>query len=106
MIYELRQYVIKPGRMPDCHRMFEDVVIPLFEELGIRVVGFWEPLEPDGRSFVYLLGFENAEAREDIWPKFIAHDKWLAEKAGWSDGAPYETVTPTVLAPTDYSPLP
>ncbi len=106
MIYELRQYVIKPGRMSDCHRMFQDAVIPLFEELGIRVVGFWEPLEPDGRHFVYLLAFESAEARQDAWPKFAAHRKWQAEKASWTDGAPYETVTPTVLAPTDYSPLP
>jgi len=106
MIYELRQYVINPGRMSDCHRMFKNVVIPLFEELGIRTVGFWEPLEPDGRTFVYLLGFETAEAREAIWPKFIGHDKWQAEKASWTDGAPYETVTATVLAPTDYSPLP
>ncbi len=106
MIHELRQYVIKEGRMADCHRLFRDVIIPLFHEVGIRTVAFWEPLEPDNRTFVYLLAFESAEAREAIWPKFIEHEKWLAEKASWADGPPYETTTATVLAPTGYSPLP
>ena len=104
MIYELRQYVIKDGRMQDCHRLFRDVIVPLFHEVGIRTLGFWEPIEPDGKTFVYLLGFESAQARDAIWPKFIAHEAWIAEKATWTDGAPYETTSATVLAPTDYSP--
>ena len=103
MIFELRQYEIKPGRMADTHRMFMDVCIPVFEELGIVPLGFWEPLQPDGRTFVYLLGFESPGARERIWEEFKLHPVWLAEKASWSDGAPYEKVTPTVLAATEYS---
>ncbi len=103
MIYELRQYEIKPGRMADTHRMFKEVCIPAFEELGIQPLGFWEPFEPDGQTFVYLLGFESAEARERIWEAFKIHPGWLAEKASWSDGSPYEKVTPTVLAATEYS---
>ena len=103
MIYELRQYEIRPGRMQDTHRMFAEVCIPVFEELGIVPLGFWEPLEPDGRSFVYLLGFESPEDRVRIWEDFKTHPAWLAEKASWDDGAPYEHVTPTVLAATAYS---
>ena len=106
MIYELRQYVIKEDRMADCHRVFCDAIIPLFHVVGIRTIAFWEPLEPDGRTFIYLLGFDSAKAREEIWPRFIGHDTWLALKESWGDDAPYETTTATVLAPTDYSPQP
>jgi len=106
MIYELRQYVIEQGRMAECHDLFRDVLIPLFHEAGIRTIAFWEPIEPDGRTFIYLLAFESAESREEIWPKFLENENWLAVKASWSDGAPYETTKATVLAPTDYSALP
>jgi hypothetical protein len=92
--------------MEECHALFRDVVIPLFKELGIREVGYWEPLEKDGVTFLYLLGFESAAAREATWPRFIAHPLWVATKAAWTDGPPYASVKPTVLAPTDYSPRP
>ncbi len=74
MIYELRQYEIKPGRMADNHRMFTEVCIPVFEELGITPLGFWESLDLDGETFIYLLGFESAAAREEIWAKFKVHE--------------------------------
>jgi len=91
--------------MADCHRMFRNVIDPLFNELGIRVVGYWEPAERDGRTFVYLLAFESAHAREKAWPQFIESKAWQAEKAAWTDGAPYAETSATVLEPTDYSPI-
>lgn len=103
MIYELRQYVIKPGRMADCHRMFREVIIPTFEAHGIRSIAYWEPAEPDGRTFIYMVAFENAEARAKAWPAFISDPRWQGEKASWTDGAPYESTSATVLAPTAYS---
>ena len=105
MIYELRQYEIKAGRMADCHRLFREVALPVFAEVGIETLGFWEALDEEARSFVYLLAFADAAGRERGWADFLAHPRWLAEKASWQDGPPYAWTRGTLLAPTDYSPL-
>ena len=53
MIYELRTYIIVPGRMADIERRFCDVTLRLFQKHGMEVVGFWrtvedgQPIEPD-----------------------------------------------------------
>ena len=52
----------------------------------------------------YLVAFQSAEERERIWPEFIAHPAWQAEKAAWTDGPSYETTKATVMTPMDYSP--
>lgn len=104
MIYELRQYRIKPGRMEDCHRMFREVILPLFEKLGIESLGYWEPEHKGEFDLHYIVAFESAAARERLWPEFIAHPDWQAEKASWTDGPPYEMTKSTVMTPTAYSP--
>ena len=105
MIYELRQYTIAPGRMEELHALFRTVVDPLLKEVGIRTIGYWEPAEPDGRSFVYLVAFDNAAQREQAWKAFVDSPKWQAAKAKFPGGKPpYEKIEKTVLAATDYSP--
>ena len=107
MIYELRQYTVAEGRMEECQNLFREVVHPVFHEVGIRPVGYWQPLERDGRTFVYLLAFESAEAREMIWPKFVENPRWQTAANAFPDGVPpYEKVVPTVLELMDYSPQP
>ena len=107
MIYELRQYTVVAGRMEECQRLFQDVVDPLFKEIGIRLVGYWQPSECDGQTFVYLLSLGSAASREAIWPRFIEHPHWQKAKSRFPDGVPpYEKVVPTVLDPMGYSPLP
>ncbi len=104
MIYELRQYRIKPGRMEDCHRMFRDVILPLFEKLGIKSLGYWEPEHKGEFDLHCIVAFDSAEARERLWPEFADHPDWVAEQASWADGPPYEMTKATVMWPTDYSP--
>jgi NIPSNAP len=104
MIHELRSYTIKPGRMEDCHRVFESACLPVFRAVGISMLGFWEPEPKDGRTFIYLLGFADAAAREKAWPAFIAHPQWVAAKAALAGDNPWEKVQATVLTPTRYSP--
>ena len=107
MIYELRQYTVAAGRMEECQTLFQDVIDPLFREVGIRPVGYWQPRERDGQTFIYLLAFESAASREAVWPRFIEHPRWQEAKSRFPDGVPpYEKVVPTVLAPMSYSPLP
>ena len=107
MIYELRQYTVAAGRMEECQVLFQDVIDPLFREVGIRPVGYWQPRERDGQTFVYLLAFESAASRDAVWPRFIEHPRWQEAKSRFPDGVPpYEKVVPTVLDAMSYSPLP
>ena len=104
MIYELREYIIKPGRMEECHAVFAESCVPVFHDVGIRMLGFWEPVPKDGRSFIYLVAFDDAAARERAWPAFISHPIWGAAKARMNADFPWEKTSATVLAPTFYSP--
>ena len=106
MIYEHRHYTIAEGRMADCHRAFTETIIPIFNRLGVKTVGFWEPQDSDGRTFIYLLGFKDATAREKAWADFVNDPAWKELAAALGDNAPWEKTQSTVLAPTSYSPLP
>ena len=107
MIYELRQYTIEPGTEALMHRLFAEEIAPLFREVGMKTVGFWEPVPdtPAGDvAFVYLLGFEDLAAREAAWAAFLAHPKWLAAKAKAGTPVPWKKVVKTILQPMAYSP--
>ena len=107
MIYELRQYTIEAGTKDLLHRLFAEEIAPLFREVGMETVGFWEPVpgsEAGEVDFVYLLGFPDAEAREQAWADFLAHPRWLAVKARAGTPAPWKKVVKTILEPLAYSP--
>jgi hypothetical protein len=105
MIHELRQYTIAQGRMEELHALFREVVDPLIKEVGIRPIAYWEPVEPDGRTFVYLVAFDSVAHRTAAWKAFADHPKWQAAKAKFPGGVPpYEKIVSTLLAATDYSP--
>ena len=124
MIYELRVYQIAPGKMETLHRVFKETVVPLFEQYGIKIVGFWEPIGCEvsnpphkmelhnpmfplpGQSFAYMVAFESEAQREKIWPAF-EQDPQLGQVLELvnQDGAPWQRIDATVLKPTDYSPL-
>ncbi len=107
MIYELRQYTIEPGTEALMHRLFAEEIAPLFREVGMETIGFWEPVvgtDAGDVAFVYLLGFPGVQAREAAWTAFLAHPKWLAAKATAGTPAPWKKVVKTILQPLPYSP--
>ena len=77
--------------------------MPLFENLGIKSIGYWEPEHKGEFDLHYVVAFDSAEVRERIWPEFLAHPNWVAETGRWTDGPPYEMAKSTVMWPTDYS---
>lgn len=65
MLYELRTYIIVPGRMPDIERRFSQVTLRLFRKHGMEIVGFWRTVA-DGQpqdELVYVLAHQDAAAR-------------------------------------------
>jgi len=108
MIYELRTYIIVPGRMADIEKRFREVTLPLFQRHGMKVVGFWRTAE-EGKpvdELVYLLAFPSLEARHRAWEAFRNDPDWLqAREESERNGALVARVGSKVLLPTAYSPL-
>ena len=108
MIYELRTYIIVPGRMADIERRFCDVTLRLFQKHGMEVVGFWRTVE-DGQpidELVYVLGHRDEAACDASFAAFRADPEWVQAKAeSERDGAIVARVTSKMLATTAYSPL-
>jgi hypothetical protein len=104
MIYELREYVAAPGRSDALHTRFAEVTLPLFDEHGLDVAGFWTDSADDGR-IVYLLRFDSAEAQEKAWAAFQGDPRWAAAKAASeTDGPLAAEMHSTTLARAPYWP--
>ncbi len=79
-LFELRIY---EGENDDAVRrkisMFDREEITLFNKVGLDPVLFGNMIiGPYMPSLVYMLAFENIEARSKAWGKFIAHPEWDA----------------------------
>ncbi|MPN26191.1 hypothetical protein SDC9_173615 [bioreactor metagenome] len=44
MIYELRTYYIKPGKMEDIHNRFSNLTIDLFRKYGMNIEFYINPI--------------------------------------------------------------
>ncbi len=108
MIYELRTYIIVPGRIQDIKARFRDHTIGLFEKHGMQVVGFWQTVESEepADELVYLLAFEDMKARNAAFDAFRNDPEWQAVyKASRINGPLVARVTSKFLQPTDFSAL-
>ncbi|HJP45575.1 MAG: NIPSNAP family protein [Arenicellales bacterium] len=109
MIYEVRRYETMPGMMPALHELMANVAMPVFEKVGMRVVGAWEPLVGDySNVLTYVLAWECMNERAEKWDVFFSHSDW---KMGRRE-AVKKLGKPMVsrefhffLSPTSYSPL-
>lgn len=96
-----------PGRLPDVHRRFEHVTLPIWQKHGIRHVAFWTTLiGADGNNLYYLLEWESLAERERRWQAFSTDPEWLSARALSEQNGPIvERIENMILAPTSYSPL-
>ena len=108
-VYELRTYTAAPGKMEALHARFRDHTLKIFEKHGMKVEGFWKPLDPDAanQKLVYLLSFPSKEAADKSWKEFRDDPEWQkvrdeSEKDGKLLANPPESV---YLVSTDYAPL-
>ena len=104
MIHELKRYVAHEGKSDALVRRFQQVTMPIFERLGIRVVHCWTaPAEPG--VFYYLVAFDSDAASERAWAAFGADAEWKAAKAASETSGPLLASQSTLrLAPTSFSP--
>ena len=105
--FEQRIYTTAPGKLPHLHRRFRDHTNHLFVKHGMRLVGYWTPVDkPD--TLVYILAYPSREAREASWTAFVADPEWkraYAESHKKAGGKIVVHVDSTFMVPTDYSPM-
>ena len=107
MIYQLRTYVIPPGRMDDILNRFENTTMDLFKKYGFEVLGFWTVSAPeDAHELVYLLRFADQEASDRAWAAFREDPDWQeTRRRTEADGPIVAEVISKDLKAVDFSPL-
>lgn len=104
MIYELRTYIIPPGRMNDILDRFRSKTLDIFARHGFDVVGFWTVDDPSQRELIYLLRWESAAVSEAAWAAFRADEEWVeTRRITESHGAIVDEVISKQMTPTDFS---
>ena len=108
MIYEMRRYEAAPGKMAGLNEVMVDLAVPVFEKVGMRLVGAWTPVAGDyTNALSYMLAWESLNEREEKWQAFFNHPDWVSgrEEIGRKHGAMVIREFHTFYGPTSYSPL-
>jgi heme-degrading monooxygenase HmoA len=75
MIHELRTYDLVPNRRTALYERFRNGAFALLKKHGFKMLHMWEPT--DGREkLIYLLQWEDANAREAGWNAFRMDPDW------------------------------
>jgi hypothetical protein len=106
VIYELRTYIIPPGRMAHIVDRFRTKTMDIFARHGFDVVGFWTVDEGGDNELVYLLRFDSPEASEAAWTAFRADPEWVeTRKVTEADGPIVDTIIAKTMTATEFSPM-
>ena len=108
MIHELRVYTCMPGRLPALQDRLENAVLPIWERIGIRPIGFWTTvIGPGNNELTYLLEWESLDEKERKWAAFGADPDWRAAKAASeADGPIVANIASSILQPTRFFRMP
>jgi NIPSNAP protein len=107
MIYELRVYNCIPGRLPALLKRFETMTLELWQQHGIRQIGFWTTLVwESNQNLHYMLAWDSLADREKKWAAFQADPEWIAKRAeSERDGPMIASISNQLLDPTKFSAL-
>ena len=76
-VAHLRTYTINKGQMDSWLKLFDEKLVPLLEEHGIKIEGKW--VNDEGNQFIWVRSYGDSEA--DIEAKeaaFYGSDWWVA----------------------------
>jgi hypothetical protein len=107
-VYELRVYYAAEGKLDALHARFRDHTMKIFENHGIKNVGYFVPEgKNEERKLVYFLEHKTRDAAKESWKEFGADAEWQqVKKESEKDGRLVSRVDSTFLELTDYSPKP
>ena len=85
MIFELRQYRLKPGQRERWVKWMEEKIIPYQVALGVVVVGsFISEEDPD--LYVWIRRFDSEPERQRLYAEMYESPTWLNEIKPVNDG--------------------
>ena len=75
MLFELRQYRMRPGQQDHWVKYMEEVIIPFQTARGMTIVGSWVGEQEDD-LFVWVRRFESEADRERLYKDVYESDEW------------------------------
>jgi NIPSNAP len=75
MLFELRQYVTRPGQRDNWVRFAEAEIIPFQTSKGMQIVASWVG-EGDSAEFIWIRRFESEAERERLYKEVYESDHW------------------------------
>src|SRR6516225_7129417 len=75
MVFELRQYRMRPGQQDNWVKYMEEVIIPFQTARGMTIVGSWVGEQEDD-LFVWVRRFESEADRERLYKDVYESDEW------------------------------
>ena len=103
-VFEMRTYHANEGKLDALQARFRDHTVALFEKHGMTNVGYWVPTENTENTLVYLLSYQDKEARDASWKSFRDDPDWKAAyKASIADGKLVGKIDSLFLKKTDFS---
>ena len=85
MIFELRQYRLKPGQRERWVKWMEERIIPYQVSLGVAVLGSFVA-EDDPDLYVWIRRFASEEERERLYTAMYESPTWINEIKPVNDG--------------------
>lgn len=79
MLYELRQYTVKPGKQAEWIKIMEEEIIPLQVAAGMVICGSFAG--EDESVYVWLRRFKDEEERARLYEAVYQSDRWKKEIA-------------------------
>ena len=107
-VFELRIYTATPGNLENLHARFRDHTIRIFENNGMKIVGFWSPTSEEDAddTLIYVLEHASQEAANASWQAFGQDPEWkTVSDASNTNGPILAGVERRYMTATDYSPL-
>ena len=107
MLYEMRVYDAREGKLPALNDRFANHTTGFFKDHGIGIVGFWTAEIGTSNQLTYMLSFDSMADREEKWAAFGADPRWQEVRAETEKDGPFvDSVQNSFLRLTPYSPEP
>jgi len=108
-LFELRTYESDDSAsLAEKIRMFNEGEIALFQKTGLDPVFFGETVFGQKQpNLTYMLGYEDWNARDANWKKFLSHPDWIKLRTtpGWSDAEIVSNISSMFLRALPFSPV-
>ncbi len=103
MLFELRQYRVRPGRRDEWVTLMDEVIIPFQVAKGMTIVGTFVA-EEDPDLYVWIRRFEDESERERLYEAVYESEHWKTAIAPHTANLlGDEQMVVTRLIPTDRS---